>query len=114
MAINEWDEWRSKVDKAIWGNGQPGLQQNLSKHREDFTEFKSTWQERERSKIMYDDRQAKKMNRLIALLIALTAIGSLIVGVLAYEHETHHAVFTSNSQMVNASNNTHAALPDVR
>lgn len=63
-------DWKKRVDHALFGNGQPGLVKVVTDHI-------AKWEERERGKIIYDERMAKRMNILLAL-------GTLILGLLTF------------------------------
>lgn len=98
-------------------NNEPGLISRLSNHIDKAEKWWSAWQAREDDKKIYDDRMEKTMLKEAKeraassesirgwLIVVATAVGvvitlgSLIIGVLAYEHETKHSLFSQHREV---------------
>lgn len=86
----------ARIESILDGRpGEKGLKQA-------FTDFFSAYRQREEDKRIYDDRQERKLDRqaqkqnlMIGILTVVGLIGSLLIGILTYEHEMHKAFFDS-------------------
>jgi hypothetical protein len=68
-----------------------------------FNRFITAWETRESDKGIYDDRQSRKINMLIALATLIFLGISTLVSVWVYEHATHHALKLSITPYTTAS-----------
>lgn len=77
------------MERTLHGEfGQGGLIRKVD-------EFLTKWSQREDDKMKYDDRQERKQDVLLIIMSLALALGTLIVGILGYEHVTHHSLLQS-------------------
>lgn len=103
-------EYHTKVDslmRAIYGNGQPGLIDEVADIKSDGKSFRAVWEQREKDKMKYDDHSAARQKWLMGL-------AGLILALLAFfgisARLTHTAVVSVDKPAVTAQNKgiTHA------
>lgn len=107
-------EYRSKVDmlmKTIYGNGQPGLIDEVAETKSALKSFYDRWFQREEDKKQYDNRSSARQMILLGL-------ATLILGLLAFfgiraQIDRAHAFISMDKQTQQAENGTtHAVEPD--
>jgi hypothetical protein len=88
-----------KMAYELWGNGKPGLVSRFSDHMHDMDVRWKMWDQREKDKMTYDDRQEKRAKNIRNWIVAATGIGILLLtvvstalAILMYEHETKHTL----------------------
>jgi urease accessory protein UreH len=80
-----------RLERTIYGNGRPGLVDKLNEHTSDFHAFESKWDARQEDKKIYDDRQSRRVNTMLVAAGVIIALGSAIISLLLYEHESSRA-----------------------
>lgn len=82
-------------------DGRPG-EKGLKQEFNDFFTWSKT---RDEEKKIYESRTEKKQNLMLAIATVVLAIGSLIILILGYEHETHHALISNDPVSFTATQN---------
>lgn len=103
-----------QLEKAIFGNGQPGLLKS-------FERFFARWEEREAERARADverqkeqDRREKKFNRIVAIIgVILSALGVCAVLLTLYwkSLEAHHVVLNTPTSVT--ASKVESSIPPV-